>query len=230
MVVNATFKEPDLQNAKHWSFLAPLLAAAVGIFFDLCCGFLIPSFRARHKDIEHKESSMVEKDCTGDRNAHKESFEDKDVAECPASTSICTKDDAAASDNGQKSVGNLLESTSLQLQGHPSYKGNKSLSEDDSTESARFNSGENAGMLNDAGKRSAVSLAKANSNSNLVFLSGQPQEELQSDARGHGIRELPVSWQTLIPQDEQVWSLAHHPATEGSGLNPWVSHGRQGSP
>jgi hypothetical protein len=231
MVVNATFKEPNLDNAKHWSFLAPLLAAVVGVFFDLCCGFIIPSLTARHKDIKNQESPMVENEYTEDKNTLTDSFEDKGVAECPVSSSFCTRDSVKASNYDQKSVGKLLDSTTIQSQDHAggmSYKGNQSLPNDTASQvSASFSSGENAGLLNDAGKGSCVSLSKANSNSNLVFL--KDSERLQGDVREEtGIRQLPVPWQRLIPDDEPVWSLAHHPATGGSGLDPWVSHVSQG--
>jgi hypothetical protein len=48
MVVNTSFKEPDLQSARNLTFLAPILAAIIGIFFDFFYGILIPAIRHRY--------------------------------------------------------------------------------------------------------------------------------------------------------------------------------------
>ena len=52
MVINATFKEPDLNIAQRWSLLAPILAAIVGLLADICCGYLIPSLHARYNRLK----------------------------------------------------------------------------------------------------------------------------------------------------------------------------------
>jgi hypothetical protein len=56
MVVNATFKEPDLSNAKRWSLLAPIIAAIIGLTVDMCFGLIWPAIRAR-RDVERKAQS-----------------------------------------------------------------------------------------------------------------------------------------------------------------------------
>jgi hypothetical protein len=62
MVVNTTFKEPDLQSARHFTFLAPILAAIIGIIVDLIFGVIIPDQRYRYRKthgivIEDSDSS-----------------------------------------------------------------------------------------------------------------------------------------------------------------------------
>lgn len=66
MVINATFKEPDLELAKRWSLLAPILAAIVGLIADLCLGILIPALRRRYSSNKSTSLSKQKKEPTID--------------------------------------------------------------------------------------------------------------------------------------------------------------------
>jgi hypothetical protein len=216
MVVNATFKEPDLKNAKHWSFLAPILAAVVGIFFDLCCGFIIPTLRARHQGTENKENSILENNGIGDIDTQN-SLKDNNVVGSASSASFCAIESAEAT-NKEKSKLQVPDSTSLLFQGQAgglSHEGEKLPLVAVSPVAAKVSSEDNAGVLG-AGKDVVVS--------NLVFITETDQEGLQRCAPHEtGDDHLPMTLQMLIPDDEPVWSLTPVPATEGSEMNPWVS-------
>jgi hypothetical protein len=217
MVVNATFKEPDLKNAKYWSFLAPILAAVVGVIFDLCCGCIIPSLRSQHKETESTDTLIME---NGEGGPQRGSTKDKAVAAAPESTSVSAKETA-----GEIEDKDLSSLDSIGLRSRDQAGKGFAASPLSST---RIVSGsrDNTGVMSHADNDVALWFENANSNSNLVFLSEQPQEGLPRHAplsplesRSHHTR-LPI--RVSVPEDDQVWSLAPL-SSEGSALDPWVS-------
>ncbi len=66
MVVNTTFKEPDLQSARSLTFLAPIIAALIGVVVDLLCGIVIPALQSRFRKsqlsvVANADSSISER-------------------------------------------------------------------------------------------------------------------------------------------------------------------------
>jgi hypothetical protein len=67
MVVNTTFKEPDLHSARHFTFLAPILAAIIGVIFDFFYAVIIPELKTKYKKLREPAVAYAESSASSER-------------------------------------------------------------------------------------------------------------------------------------------------------------------